>query len=283
MRAADLLAEGVAALRAAGLDGAARDARVLLAHALGVPRDRLSLIMGDPAPDGATQSYRRAIAARAKHQPVAQITGRRAFWGRDFIVNPDVLDPRPDTETLIKAALEQPFTCVLDLGTGSGAIALTLLAERPEATALAVDLSHAALEVAARNADALGVAARVELRHSDWFAEVKGHFDLIVSNPPYISTPELATLAPDVRVHEPRMALVPVGDDGTGLAAYRIICARAGALLTRGGWLMVEIGHRQGTAVQDMFRRSGFVNVAQHLDMSGHPRVVLGQAARHDN
>ena len=283
MRVAELLTEGVATLRAAGLDGAARDARVLLAYALTVPRDRLTLVMGDPVPDSAIQRYRSAIAARATHQPVAQIVGRRAFWGRDFIVTPDVLDPRPDTETLIEAALEIPFARFLDLGTGSGAIALTLLAERPQATALGADLSQAALDVAAQNARALELSERVELRCSDWFSAVAGRFDLIVSNPPYISTPELATLAPDVRAYEPRMALVPQDDDGTGLAVYRVICAQAGAYLAPGGWLMVEIGHSQGPAVQAMFGAAGFVNIAFRKDMSGHPRVVLGQAATSKN
>ncbi|SUZ32498.1 Release factor glutamine methyltransferase [Roseibaca ekhonensis] len=277
MRAADLLAEGVAALRAAGLDGAAGDARVLLAHALGVPRDRLTLAMADPAPDSAIACFRRAIAVRAERVPVAQITGQRAFWGHSFIVTADVLDPRPETETLIEAALEQRFDTVLDLGTGSGAIVLSLLAERAQARAVAVDLSQAALDVAARNADALGVAQRVIFQHSDWFAAIEGRFDLIVSNPPYIGTPELAALAPDVRVHEPRMALVPAGDDGSGLAAYRVICAQAVRHLTPGGWLMAEIGHRQGDAVQALFHASGLVNVGLRHDLSGHPRVVLGQ------
>lgn len=277
MRAADLLAEGVAALRAAGLDGAAGDARVLLAHALGVPRDRLTLAMGDSAPDSAIACFRRAIAARADHKPVAQITGQRAFWGHAFIVTPDVLDPRPETETLIEAALEQRFETVLDLGTGSGAIVLSLLAARPQARAVAVDLSQAALDVAARNADALDVAQRVTFRHSDWFAAIEERFDLIVSNPPYIGTPELAGLAPDVRAHEPRMALVPAGDDGSGLAAYRVICAQAAAHLTQGGWLMTEIGHRQGDAVQALFHASGLVNVGLRHDLSGQPRMVLGQ------
>ncbi|MBN2760248.1 MAG: peptide chain release factor N(5)-glutamine methyltransferase [Rhodobacteraceae bacterium] len=278
MRASVLLAEGVAALRAAGLEGAASDARVLLAHALHIPRDRLTLAMQEDVSPEAQARFRAAIAARAQHQPVAQIIGRRAFYGRDFIVTPDVLDPRPDTETLIAAALEQPFARILDLGTGSGAIALTLLAERPAATGLAVDLSPAALDVAARNAEALGLSDRITLKRSDWFETVAGQFDLIVSNPPYISTPELSELAPDVRLFEPRMALVPAQDDGTGLAAYRIICAEAGRFLRLGGWLMVEIGYRQADAVQTLFHAAGFASVSLRQDLSGHPRVVMGQA-----
>ncbi|MCL1627257.1 peptide chain release factor N(5)-glutamine methyltransferase [Roseibaca sp. V10] len=279
IRGAALLAEGVAALRAAQLDGAATDARILLAHALGIPRDRLTLALQDDMPAKVQARFHKAIAARAAHQPVAQIVGRRAFYGREFIVTPDVLDPRPDTETLIEAALEQPFTRFLDLGTGSGAIALTLLAERPDAQGVAVDLSQAALDVAARNAKALGCAARATVQCSDWFSAVQGRFDLIVSNPPYIGTPELEGLAPDVRVYEPRMALVPDHDDGTGLAAYRLICAQAAAYLAPNGWLMVEIGHKQGNAVQELFRAAGLADIALRYDLSGHPRVVMGRAA----
>jgi release factor glutamine methyltransferase len=273
------LADGVSALRAVGLEGASGDARVLLAYALGISRERLTLAMAEDVPANTATRFHAAIAARARYQPVAQITGRRAFYGRDFIVTPDVLDPRPDTETLIDAAMAHLFTRVLDLGTGSGAIAATLLAERPEATALAVDLSQAALDVAARNAQALGVADRLELRRSDWFGEIAGMFDLIVSNPPYIGAPEMAALAPDVRLHEPHMALVPAGDDGTGLAAHRVICAQAASFLRPGGWLMVEIGYRQADAVQALFRTAGFDAVSLRYDLPGHPRVVMGQAA----
>jgi release factor glutamine methyltransferase len=282
MRASVLLAEGVAALRAAGLDGAAVDARVLLAHALHIPRDRLTLVLQEDASAEAQARFRAAIAARARYQPVAQIIGRRAFYGRDFIVTQDVLDPRPDTETLVGAALEKPFARVLDLGTGSGAIALTLLAERPKAFGLAVDLSPAALDVAARNAEALGLSDRITLQRSDWFETVTGQFDLIVSNPPYIGAPELAELAPDVRLFEPRMALVPAQDDGTGLAAYRIICAEAGGFLRVGGWLMVEIGYRQADAVQTLFHAAGLSSVSLRHDLSGHPRVVMGRRAGYD-
>lgn len=278
MRASALLAEGVAALRDAGLDGAAGDARLLLVHALDVPRDRLTLVLGDPVPDNLIERYRRIIAARAGHKPVAQITGRRMFWKHELIVTADVLDPRPETETLIAAALDQTFTRVLDLGTGSGAIVLSLLAERANAQAMAVDLSPAALRVAARNAQALGVGDRVTFRHSDWFNAVDGRFDMIVSNPPYIGQPELTELARDVSAHEPRMALVPADDDGAGLAAYRVICAQAVQYLTPAGWLMVEIGCAQGDAVQQLFQAAGFTRIGLLHDLSGHARVVMGQA-----
>lgn len=277
--AAQLLAEGVEQLRAAGVDGAARDARWLLAHALGVDATRLTLVLPDPATDAQAQVFRNLISARARRQPVAQIIGKRMFWGRSFQVTPDVLDPRPETETLIQAALEQDFSTVLDLGTGSGAILSSLLAERGRAQGVGVDMSPAALRVAAENARLLGVQARAQFQQSDWFSNVTGRFDLIVSNPPYIGAQELETLSPELRHWEPRMALVPDADDGTGLAAYRIICAQARDYLQPNGWLMVEIGAGQGAAVQTLFHAAGFSDVSVLCDMSGHDRVVRGRAA----
>lgn len=273
-----LLAAGVARLRAAGIEGAARDARWLLAHALGIAPDRLTLVLPDPVPSDQEAAFTRAIDARAQHQPVAQIIGQRLFWGRSFRVSPDVLDPRPETETLIAAALEREFSAVLDLGTGSGAIILTLLAERAGARGLAVDMSAKALDVARANAVALGLEGRVEFRASDWWEKVTGSFDLIVSNPPYIAAPDYAALAPDLRLWEPRMALVPEGCDGTGLAAYRAIIAQAPAFLRPGGWLMVEIGLGQGPAVQALMEDVGLGAVHTLPDLTGRGRVVAAQA-----
>lgn len=273
-RAADLLPGAVVRLRAAGVDDPARDARLLLAHALGVPAERLTLHLGDAVGAQAQARFESAIAARARRQPLAQITGRRLFWGRDFRVTPDVLDPRPETETLIAAALKRRFARVLDLGTGSGAILLTLLAEREGATGMGCDISGLALKVAQGNARALGLEARATFLRSDWFEAVTGRFDLIVSNPPYVSAPELAALAPEVRDWEPRGALVPVGDGGDGLAAYRRIIAAAGAHLTPGGALLLEIGATQAAAVTDALRRAGLADVTLATDMDGRPRVI---------
>lgn len=275
--AAQLLAAGVAQLRAAGVDGGARDARWLLAHALNVDAARLILALPDPVTDAQAQQFQNMITARMRHQPVAQIVGARDFWGRRFCVTPDVLDPRPETETLIQTALDKPFDTVLDLGTGSGAILLTLLAEREQTRGVGVDLSPDALHVADRNAHMLGVQDRVQLRLSDWFANVSGHFDLIVSNPPYIGASELETLSAELRDWEPRMALVPDADDGSGLGAYRVICAQARDHLRPGGWLVVETGAAQGQAVHRLFAAAGFVNISLLRDMSGHDRVIAGQ------
>ena len=278
-RAQDLLADGVAQLRAAGIAGAARDARWLLAHALGIAPDRVTLVLLDPVTAGQAARFQDAIAARARHQPVAQILGTRLFWGRNFHVTPDVLDPRPETETLIAAALEHPFDTVLDLGTGSGAILLTLLAERPRAQGLGVDLSSQALNIAQRNAQTLGLATRARFTRAHWFDEVQGDYDLIVSNPPYIASGDYADLAPELRLWEPRMALVPKGCDGSGLAAYRAIIASAPAFLRPAGRLLVEIGLGQGPAVQALMTGAGLRDIRILPDMTGRARVVAAQAA----
>lgn len=272
--AAALLAAGVARLAAAGIDDAPRDARRLLAHALSIAPDRLALHLRDPADDAACARFDAAIAARARRQPVSQITGRRRFWGRDFAVTRDVLDPRPDTETLVAAALDRPAARILDLGTGSGCILLTLLAEWPHARGTGTDISNAALAVAAANATSLGVADRTSLVRADWTAGLVGPFDLIVSNPPYIAADELPGLAPDVRDWEPPGALSPGPD---GLAAYRAILPALPALLAPGGRVLLEIGPTQGEAVAALARAAGLGGIVVLPDMDGRDRVVSAQ------
>lgn len=268
--AAAALAEAVRHLAGAGIADPARDARRLLAHALGLPAARLTLVLGDPLTPAAAAAFAAAIAERARHRPVAQITGSRSFWGRDFIVTADTLDPRPETETLVAAALARPAARVLDLGTGTGCILLSLLAEWPGATGLGTDVSAAALEVARRNAAALGLGDRAGFALADWAAGLSGSFDLIVSNPPYIAQDEIAGLSPDVREWEPMLALSPGGD---GLAAYRTILPQAAALLVPDGRVLVEIGAAQGPAVAAIGRAAGFA--ASILpDLDGRDRVV---------
>ncbi len=268
-----VMREAAERLSAAGIDNGQGDAVALMAHAFGreTPRYELMGLLRDPLPPEVAARFEAAIAARLKRQPVSQITGARAFWKHRFEVTSDTLDPRPETETLVALALEAPFTRLLDLGTGTGVIALSLLAERPAATGVATDLSEPALAVAARNAAALGLADRVRLVRSDWFGAVEGAFDLIVSNPPYITAAEMADLAPEVRDWEPHLALTPGGD---GLSAYRAIAAAAPAQMAPGGRLLVEIGHRQGAAVVDIFREAGLDAAAVHADIDGRDRVV---------
>jgi release factor glutamine methyltransferase len=271
MKAQDALRRAVPLLRDAGIEDGARDARVLLAHALGIGHDRLTLKLQDEMTEPQAALYDAALVARIARQPVAQITGRRLFWGLSFRVTRDVLDPRPETETLVAEALKVPFLKVLDLGTGTGCILLSCLKGMPMARGLGTDISDAALQVAVGNTRDLGLEARARFRKSDWFGQVTGAFDLIVSNPPYIAAEEMPALAPEVRDWEPHLALTPGGD---GLDAYRTIARGAGARLLPGGRLLVEIGPTQGQAVAALFEAEGFAAIRILPDMDGRDRVV---------
>ncbi len=257
-----------------GVPDAGRDVRYLMAAALGIGRDRLILHERDELGYEAEAAFDGFVAARSGREPVSRILGERLFFGRAFKVTPYVLDPRPETETLIEVALRAPFSEVLDLGTGSGCIALTLLAERPEATAIATDISPDALETAGVNAARLKVLGRVHFERSDWFESVGGSYDLIVSNPPYIHPDELRDLAPEVEHFDPKIALT---DSLDGLSAYRRIAAQAPVHLAPGGRLIVEIGPTQGAAVSDLFRAAGLIDVVIHKDLDGRDRVVAGE------
>ena len=276
MRAQDALPAAVARLAAAGVADPPRDARKLLAFAMGLTADRLTLHLQDALTGDASARFEAALAARSLRQPVAQIIGTRDFYGRSFQVTRDVLDPRPDTETLVAAALGEPFARVLDLGTGSGAILISLLAEAPQARGLGVDISPAALQIARANAERLGVALRAQFALSDWFSAVTGRFDLIVANPPYIADAEIGGLDPEVRDWEPRAALCPGGD---GLAPYRVIAGRVAGHLEPGGRLLVEIGAGQGPAVAALWQGAGLRDIVVLPDLDGRDRVVLGRSA----
>lgn len=276
MRATGLvLRDAAERLREAGIEEGMRDARRLLAHVLGIAAERLVVDMPSTLGSAAEAAFTEAVARRASREPLSHITGTRLFYGRAFQVTADVLDPRPETETLVALAVQERFETVLDLGSGSGCILLTLLAEVPEVTGVGADVSQAALQVAAGNAETLGLAQRARFVVSDWFAAITGRFDLIVANPPYISDAEMAGLSPEV-LHEPRMALTPGGD---GLSPYRVIGAGAAAHLRPGGRLMVEIGWQQGPAVQQIFRDVGLEEVALHTDLDGRDRVVSARQA----
>ncbi|MDO5633119.1 MAG: peptide chain release factor N(5)-glutamine methyltransferase [Paracoccus sp. (in: a-proteobacteria)] len=261
----------VQALRATGLPDPQADVRRLMAYVLGVDAGRLTLMAGDRMTAQQWADFDACVTRRSRHQPVAQITGTRAFWKHDFRVTPATLDPRPETETLVTAALDLPWRSLLDLGTGTGAILISLLAERPGTTGLGVDLSTAALEVARGNAARIGVTA--DFAPSDWFSAVTGCFDLIVSNPPYIAAAEMPGLSPEVRDWEPHLALT---DGADGLGAYRAIAAGAAAHLTPGGAVLVEIGPTQGAAVSALFADAG-AGARVLADLDGRDRVVLAQ------
>lgn len=267
---AQVLDEG--RLRLGATESPLQEARRLLEHAAGLARGQVHRL--DPADltPALLDRYRGLLERRAGGEPLSKILGWRDFWNHRFRVTRDVLDPRPDTETLVAAALAAPFARLLDLGTGSGCILLSLLAERTGATGLGTDLSPPALGVARANARAMGLDGRAGFALSDWFAAVTGRFDLIVANPPYIAAGEMAGLAPEL-AHDPRMALT---DEGDGLGAYRAIVPAAGRHLLPGGWLVVEIGWRQAAAVSGLFREAGFEQVTILPDIARRDRAVRG-------
>jgi release factor glutamine methyltransferase len=265
----EALAGAVRRLAAAGVPQPERDARWLVAYALGVDRDRLTLMLDEPF--ASRDVLAGMLDRRAVRQPVAQIVGWREFWGRRFRVTPDVLDPRPETETLVEAALRQSFANALDLGVGSGCILLTLMAERPGVAGTGIDVSETALAVARRNADDLGLAPT--LRRSDWYTAIRGRWDLIVSNPPYIGAAEMPSLHPDL-AWEPAVALTPGPDP---LAAYRRIAEGAARHLAANGRLLVEVGADQARPVAAIFADAGLGDVAYHHDLDGRERVVEAQ------
>ena len=271
LTAAQAMVAATARLRAAGVDDPARDARVLLAHAARIEASRVTLIAPEELSPEIAERYEQLVSLRAIRVPVSHLLGEREFYGRRFRVSRDVLDPRPETEALIEAALSQPFDRVLDLGVGSGCILITLLAERTSATGLGVDLSEAACLQASANAVVHRVQDRAEILRSDWFENIGGYFDLIVSNPPYIALDEMDGLAPEVREHEPRLALT---DEADGLDAYRRIAAGAPDHLMPGGRLLVEIGPTQAQAVSALFDAAGLVNIRVIPDLDGRDRVV---------
>lgn len=266
------IAELLATAAARGLDRL--DAQLLLLHALGRDaHDRAWLLAHDDDPlDAAVlQRYDTAAARRLAGEPVAYLLGCKEFFGLTLQVDARVLVPRPDTETLVEWALAclPPDGAVIDLGTGSGAIALALAHARPDARVTAVDRSADALAVARANADRLGLAVQFEC--GDWLQCVHGRFDLVVSNPPYIADADLHL---DALAHEPRSALVAGAD---GLDDLRTIAASAGAHLRPGGWLLLEHGHDQAKAVDALLLAAGFTEVCSRNDLAGIARCTGGQ------
>ncbi len=275
-----LLRAAAQRLSAAGVPDAMRDARLLLAHALGVAPGRVGLHVGDGVDPGMQARFDHLVSQRAARMPVAKITGRRLFWGLEFTVTPDVLDPRPETEILVAEALAEPFTRILDLGTGSGCILLSCLHGVPGATGIGADFMAATHPVVEENAQRLGLRDRVEIcwidwREAGWWPAGRGRFDLVVSNPPYIAADEMPGLAPEVRDWDPEIALTPGGD---GLDAYRYILRAAPDLLAPGGRLLFEIGPTQGPAVAALALAAGLQQIRILPDLDGRDRVVAARA-----
>ncbi len=270
----ELMIQAQAQLRAANIENPGRDVRKLAAAALAVPAERLTLVSDSAASAEQAAQFDFYISQRLARKPVARILGHREFWGRQFEISADVLDPRGDTETIVLEALKMPAKRLLDLGTGSGVLAVTLLAEWPDSQAVASDISNAALAIAAKNADVHGVSGRLEFCCSDWLEAISGQFDLIVSNPPYIAQDELPGLSADVIRYDPKIALSPGKD---GLAAYRTIAHNAKDHLLPGGRLIVEIGASQAADVKTIFTQSGYQEIASLQDLNERDRVITAR------
>lgn len=267
-------------LEAAGVETPVFDARLLLEAGAGV--SRLDIVT-DPrraVTDDQVAAVDVLVRRREAREPVGHIIGRRHFWTLDLFVSPAVLIPRPETELLVETALQniapEASARILDLGVGSGAILLAVLAERVNATGVGVDISGGALAVARANADALGVVDRLELKHGGWDVALDGAFDLVLSNPPYIPTNDIDALAPEVARFEPRLAL----DGGLdGLNAYRAIVARLPHLLRPGGVFALEVGKGQAEAVMALAEAQGLSAEPPRRDLAGIPRVIWGRRA----
>lgn len=299
-----------------GFESAALDAKLLTGHALGLDTLGLAIRENEAVDAAAAERVATLLQRRMSGESVARIIGEREFYGLAFRLSPATLEPRPETELLVDLALGAlpAGGRLLDLGTGTGCIPIAILANRPDATAVAVDLSGPALEMARENARRHGVENRIELRQGDWFGALDDHdtapsplreegwgegfsggagaerlspspdpsgrplpsgerwaFHLIVSNPPYITSAVMGTLAPEVRDFDPRLAL-DGGPDGQ--APYRAIAAQAARFLAPGGRVLVEIGHDQGRDVPALFEQAGFADIRLHRDLGGLDRVV---------
>ena len=264
----------------AGMDSAALDARLIVEHFSRTSRTDAIVRPDLPITRDISAAVEAALDRRLAGEPVHRILGCREFYGLKLALSPDTLEPRPDTETLVDAVL--PFaravvsrqgSCrILDLGTGTGAIALALLAEVPEATANGTDISAAALATAKKNAVSLGLESRFSASESSWFAEISGRYDVIVSNPPYIPSRDIEFLQREVRDFDPRRAL-DGGEDG--LDSYRIIADGADAFLNHGGIVAVEIGSTQNADVAQLFSKEGWQLSKAEKDLSGNDRVLV--------
>ncbi|MBI1649277.1 peptide chain release factor N(5)-glutamine methyltransferase [Hyphomicrobium sulfonivorans] len=281
MTLGDAVRETQRQLTAAGIEEAGREARLIVASVCGLPTSEI--IVRPERPLGVDEQQRLAamVARRCAREPISRIVGEREFYGRRFKLSAATLDPRPDSETLIDAVLGlvsrerwagRPIR-VLDIGTGTGCLLLTLLAELPNATGLGTDISAEALKTAAANAEVLGLAARASFARHDVLEGVNGPFDLVISNPPYIETGVIAGLDPEVQRFDP-MAALDGGPDG--LAIYRRIAGDLGRVLT--GWVVLEVGAGQADAVASVFQQA-FVKTRQaelrrYDDLGGHTRCV---------
>jgi release factor glutamine methyltransferase len=265
----------------AGIDTPRLDARMLVAHVLGVRPQDVSLKPDLPLSAEHLKRLEDVAARRMAREPVSRIIGRRGFWTLDLEISPATLDPRPDTETLVEAVLDRypdrnAALSIADLGTGTGCILLALLSEFPNASGLGIDLSSGALEVAGRNAERNGLAARASFVKRNWGAGVDETFDIVVSNPPYIPETDIAALEPEVREFDPRSALAAGAD---GLDAYRELAPHAWRMLRPGGMTALEVGAGQVDDVAALLRAQGFDTVWNRRDLADVERCVCAAKA----
>jgi release factor glutamine methyltransferase len=272
------LARCRAALAAAGTDSPALEARLLVAAALGTTNEQIIAWPERAVVADGLARLDELLRRRLMREPMAHILGRREFWSLDFTVTPDVLTPRPDSETLVAAVLDQlgdrgQALSILDLGTGTGCLLLALLSELPQATGVGIDASEAALAVARRNAGALQLTARAAFRQGNWTQDLDRRFDVVASNPPYIATSDLAGLSAEVRC-EPALAL----DGGyDGLAAYRALVPDLRRVLAPDGLVALEIGAGQASDVEGILVRGGLEPIARHTDLTRIVRCLLAR------
>ena len=269
----------LAAVLAAGdIEDPAGDARVLVCAAARITHADLVRDPGLELDEAAARQLEDFAVRRLAREPVSRILGSRGFWNLDLLVTPAVLDPRPETETLVEAALEvvaerrEAALQIVDLGTGSGALLCALLGELPAATGVGVDISISACDVARDNLMRCGFASRGEIVHGDWAAAKGRRFDLVLANPPYIASETICTLAPEVRDYDPRIAL----DGGRdGLDAYRMITGLLPQILAADGVAILETGAGQSEAVRHLVQRAGLTAAAPRRDLAGHSRAVV--------
>jgi len=276
----DLLRAATKRLQAAGIEAPGREARLLLGHASGQSATRIMAYPEQPVAADQIATFEALIDRRIAREPVSRILGAREFWSMRFTVTPATLDPRPDSETIVEAALDRlpdqnARASIIDFGTGTGCLLLAILAERPNAWGLGVDRSAAATLVAAGNARDLGFADRARFLVGDWAEALAPEVDLIVSNPPYIPAGDIAGLEPEVREHDPLTALAGGAD---GLDPYRILAPAALRLLRPGGHVVFEVGQGQADDVAAIGTAAGLVLAEQRADLGGIQRaVVLGK------
>ena len=274
MKLQKVLADATFKLSRSGIDGAARDARILMAYSLEVPMSQLSLNINEQVSEKIISKLEQLILRRINREPISKILERREFWCRTFSINKNVLDPRGDTETLIDFVIDKPVKSVLDLGTGSGAIAVTLACEWKEANVTAIDISEDALALAERNAEKFNVKNEINFLKSDWFDAVEGQFDLIIANPPYIGLMEQRAISPEVINYDPEIALFAGSD---GLDAYKKIIPSLSKFLNPEGFVVLEIGASQSNQVKDLMNSSGFFDLKTVKDLSGKDRLIAAK------